>query len=73
MENWKARDWKRWGIAAGVRALKTMAQAGLSVIASCALLTEVNWAVVGSTIALSGVTSLLTSIKGLPELNENTE
>ncbi len=64
------RDWKEWWRAAGVRAVKTMAQGALALIPAAATITEVDWTVVISTAALAGVVSLLTSVKGLPELNE---
>ncbi len=64
------RDWKEWWKAAGVRAVKTMAQGALALIPAAATITEVDWTVVISTAALAGVVSLLTSVKGLPELNE---
>lgn len=65
------RDWKEWWKAAGVRAVKTMAQGALALIPAAATITEVDWTVVISTAALAGVVSLLTSVKGLPELNES--
>ncbi|EOS41815.1 holin [Lachnospiraceae bacterium JLR.KK009] len=65
------RDWKEWWRAAGVRAVKTMAQGALALIPAAATITEVDWTVVFGTAALAGVVSLLTSIKGLPELNES--
>lgn len=52
----------------GIKVIKTMSQAALGVIGSSALLTEVNWAVVASTIALSGLTCVLMN---LSELKEN--
>lgn len=60
-----------WLKAAGIRALKTVAQTALATIGSTALFTEVNWAVVGSAAALAGILSLLTSTAGLPELKES--
>lgn len=59
-----------WLKAAGVRALKTVAQTALAVIGTSALLAEVNWAVVGSAAAMAGILSLLTSTAGLPEIKE---
>ena len=59
---------KKWLIAAGVRAVKTVAQAAVAAIGTTAMLSEVDWLVVGSTALLSGVLSLLTSIAGLPEV-----
>lgn len=61
---------KKWWKAAGVRAIKTMAQTAGSIIITSAVFTEVNWAFVGNAVALAGVASLLTSIAGLPEVEE---
>lgn len=61
---------KKWFKAAGVRAIKTMAQAAIATIGTSAYMGEVNWVMVGSTAVLSGVLSLLTSIAGLPEVKE---
>ena len=62
------RDWKAWTKAASVRAVKTMAQTALSLISVGAVITEVNWLTVGSASVVAGVYSLLTSIAGLPEV-----
>ncbi len=59
----------RWWAAAGIRALKTVAQAAIAAIGSTALLSEVNWIVVASTAGLAGFLSLMTSLAGLPELD----
>ena len=64
---------KKWIAAAGVRALKTVAQTAIATISTSAIMSEVNWAVVGSAALLAGILSLLTSIAGLPELKENKE
>ena len=64
------RNWKKWIKAAGVRAVKTVAQTAVATIGTSAALGEVNWALVASASALSGVVSLLTSVAGLPELKE---
>jgi hypothetical protein len=61
---------KKWAKAAAVRAIKTVAQAAIAAIGSSAALGDVNWALVASTAALSGVLSLLTSVAGLPEAKE---
>ena len=61
---------KKWAKAAAVRAVKTVAQAAVAAIGSSAALGDVNWALVASTAALSGVLSLLTSVAGLPECKE---
>lgn len=59
-----------WLKAAGIRALKTVAQTALATIGTAALFDEVNWLVVGSAALLAGILSLLTSAAGLPELKE---
>ena len=60
----------KWLKAAGVRAIKTVAQTALGVLGSSLVLSEVNWVVVGSSALLAGITSILTSIAGLPEVRE---
>ena len=62
---------KEWFAAAGIRALKTVAQAAVASIGVTAMIHEVDWVVVGSTAALAGVLSLLTSIAGLPEVSDD--
>ena len=62
---------KDWFIRAGIRALKTMAQTAVATISTTLLFNEVNWLVVGSASLLAGILSLLTSIAGLPELDES--
>lgn len=69
----KKYDLKLWAKAAGVRAVKTMAQTAVGLIGTSLVLTDVSWPVVASASILSGVTSLLTSIAGLPELEETGE
>ncbi len=59
---------KNWWKAAGIRAVKTVAQTAAAAIGTTAMLNEVDWAVVGSTALLAGVLSLLTSVAGLPEV-----
>ena len=61
---------KNWIKAAGIRAIKTVAQAAIATIGTCAVLSEVNWITVGSAAVLAGILSLLTSLAGLPELEE---
>jgi len=62
---------KNWIKAAGIRAIKTVAQTAAATIGTAAAMGEVDWVLVGSAAALAGVLSLLTSIAGLPELNAN--
>ena len=57
-----------WIHAAGVRAIKTVAQTAIATIGTSAVMGEVNWIMVGSAALLSGILSLLTSVAGLPEL-----
>ena len=64
------RNWKAWWRAAGVRALKTVAQTLAASLGACSLLAEVRWAEAASAAALAGLLSLLTSLAGLPELDE---
>lgn len=64
---------KKWWKAAGIRALRTFAQAAIAAIGTTALITDVNWLVVGSTALLSAVLSLLTSLAGLPEVKEGDD
>lgn len=59
---------KNWWKAAGIRAIKTVAQTAVATIGTSALLDEVNWIAVASASALAGVLSLLTSVAGLPEV-----
>ena len=61
---------KNWIKAAGIRALKTVAQTAVATIGTCAVLSEVNWITEGSAAVLAGILSLLTSLAGLPELEE---
>ncbi len=61
------RDWKKWGRAAGIRAVKTMAQTAVATIGTTAVMSSVNWKMVLSTAVLAGVVSVLTSVAGLPE------
>lgn len=60
-------DTKKWAKAAGVRAVKTMAQTAIATIGTAAALGEVDWRMVTSAAALSGILSLLTSVAGIPE------
>ena len=62
---------KKWIKAAGIRAIKTVAQTAIATVGTAAVLDEVNWIAVASASALAGVLSLLTSIAGLPEVNKD--
>ena len=62
---------KEWLKAAGIRAIKTMAQTAIATISTSMIMSEVNWAMVLSASVLAGILSLLTSIAGLPELKED--
>lgn len=59
---------KKWFKAAGIRALKTVAQTAVATVGTAAVMGEVNWVAVGSAAVLAGVLSMLTSIAGLPEV-----
>lgn len=65
-------DTKLWFRKAGVRAMKTMAQTAVATIGTSAAMGEVNWTLVVSSSVLACVVSLLTSVAGLPEVEENT-
>ena len=64
------KNWKLWIKAAGVRAIKTVAQTAVATIGTSAAMGEVNWIMVGSASLLAGILSLLTSVAGLPEVQE---
>ena len=64
------RNWKLWLKAAGVRAIKTVAQTAVATIGTSAAMGDVNWLMVGSASLLAGILSLLTSVAGLPEVTE---
>ena len=62
--------WKAWLKAAGIRAVKTIAQTAIATIGTSAVMGEVNWIAVGSASLLSGILSLLTSVAGIPEVEK---
>ena len=61
---------KRWCKAAGIRAIKTVAQTAVATIGTSAVLSEVDWVMVASASVLAGILSLLTPVAGLPEVKE---
>lgn len=64
------KNWKLWIKAAGARAIKTVAQTAVATIGTSAAMGDVNWLMVGSASLLAGILSLLTSVAGLPEVQE---
>lgn len=64
---------KKWIKAAGIRAVKTVAQTAVATIGVSAVMSDVNWIAVGSASLLAGILSMLTSAKGLPEVSETEE
>lgn len=64
---------KQWLKAAGVRAIKTVAQTAIATIGVSAAMSDVDWLLVGSASLLAGILSLLTSVAGLPEVPTATE
>lgn len=62
------KSWKLWIKAAGVRAIKTVAQTAVATIGTSAVFSQVDWRMVVSASILAGVLSLLTSVAGLPEV-----
>lgn len=69
----KKEYWIRWAKAAGVRAVKTVAQTAIATIGTAAAMGEVNWKLVASASVLSGILSMLTSLAGIPEVSEEGE
>ena len=67
------KKWKYWLKAAGIRAIKTVAQTAVATIGTSALLSQVDWRMVISASILAGVLSLLTSVAGLPEVSDGAE
>lgn len=65
------KNFKEWAKAAGIRALKTLAQTAVATIGTTAVLSEVDWVIVASASALAAILSILTSVAGLPEVKES--
>lgn len=65
------KNWKVWIKAAGVRAIRTIAQTAIATIGTSVAMGDVKWAFVGSASLLAGILSLLTSVAGLPEVKES--
>ena len=61
----------QWVKAAGIRAIKTFAQAAIALLPAAAMITEVDWKTVLGTAVLAAVASMLTSVAGLPEIEED--
>lgn len=71
MKKYSKEWWLKWIKAAGIRAIKTIAQTAIASIGTATLFNEVNWIMILSASGLAGVLSLLTSIAGLPEVEED--
>lgn len=69
----KNTNFRTWIKAAGIRAIKTVAQTAVALLGTSTLVTDVDWKFVICSAALAGIVSLLTSVAGLPELKESTE
>lgn len=67
------KNWKTWLKAAGIRAVKTVAQAAVAGIGTAAAMGQVDWKYVLSASVLAGVLSLLTSVAGIPEIKETED
>ena len=64
---------KQWIRAAGIRAIKTICQTAIATIGTAAVMDQVNWTAVLSASLLAGILSMLTSLAGLPEVEEEQE
>lgn len=68
-----ARNWKKWWKAAGIRAIKTVAQTFVATIGTAMVISEVKWGYVLSASVLAGILSLATSLAGIPEEGDLSE
>ena len=68
----KKREWGTWFRAALIRAVKTMAQAAIAMIGTATVMSEIDWKMVVSATIVAGILSLLTSLAGLPEVEDVT-
>ena len=66
-------NFKKWLKCASIRAIKTICQTAIATIGTSAVMSEVNWLMVGSASLLAGILSLLTSVAGIPEVKEGDE
>ena len=64
-------DTKKWIKASAIRAVKTMAQTAVAIIGTSTVIGDVNWVMVASASALSGIISILTSVAGIPEVRSD--
>ena len=64
------KHWTNWLKAAGIRAIKTVAQTAVAMMPAAVTITAVDWVTVAGTALLAGVMSMLTSLAGLPEVSE---
>ena len=69
----KKYDLKQWARAAGIRAIKTVAQTAVATIGTATVMQDVSWVMIVSASCLAGIVSILTSVAGLPELDVNLE
>lgn len=67
------KNLRTWLKAAGIRAIKTVAQTAVAMIGTSVVVSDVNWVAVVSASALAGALSILTSVAGLPEVEVNEE
>ena len=70
MEEYKKIKWIIWAKAAGIRAVKTMAQTAIATIGTSAVIADIDWKLVVSASAVAGILSVLTSVAGLPEVDD---